>query len=216
MKRLALLALLVLAACGSETGVNDDLALAKRRLALVLGGGAAAGGGLPPLSRALFDSIGKPLLKVTLVEKDVTAVLGLVAQNGNAVTWATADNITLSLRDGVIVASRGLVDDLMSASVPSLRELAGGIGVVQRQHFMLQGGEREVMAAFDCSLALKGTESLTLYDIGYSVRHVVETCKGPSATFRNEYWLEAGGKMRQSRQWIGKQVGFVELQLVSR
>ncbi|MBC7153050.1 MAG: YjbF family lipoprotein [Rhodobacteraceae bacterium] len=30
--------------------------------------------------------------------------------------------------------------------------------------------------------------------------------------FANDYWVENGGEVRQSRQWVGPTVGFLELQ----
>jgi len=216
MRRLALLAaLLLLASCGSETESIDDVSIAKRIISQKTTGKAGAAAA-PAITRELLDSIGKPLLRAKVENTGAVAVLGLIGQNGNAVTWTSADAISLTLRDGIVVATRGLGDDLISAAVPALAAVYQGQGLEQRRLYSLEGGDTEVMRPYDCSLSVKGTESLVLYGIGYTVRHVVEACRGPAGTFQNDYWMEVGGKMRQSRQWIGEQVGFLELQLVSR
>ena len=223
MKRSALLAVvLALTACGSDNKATDEFSVFRK----LAEGGLSVLKPKPPgdatigLDRARIDSIGLPLLKVDVEKRGAVAVLGLLTQSNGTQTWVTADGITLTLRDGMIIASRGLGDDLMSAAVPASATIARGTGSVERRHYYLFGGEIETLAPFTCALASKGRETLVVYSLSYAVTHVTEACAGTSdgaaVSFTNEYWIEGSGKIRQSRQWLGAGVGFLDLTEINR
>ena len=68
---------------------------------------------------------------------------------------------------------------------------------------------------FDCQVSLIGRESVTIVERNYSATHLRETCTGDRAQFANDYWFQSGGKLRQSRQWIGKNAGYLTIQRLS-
>jgi hypothetical protein len=125
------------------------------------------------------------------------------ARNGATVTLASADDSTLSLREGVMVATRGLATDLMAASVPSAAQLARGAGSHGRVHRYLDGAGDLVEVRFDCTLSAAGGEAVPLPG-GRTVaaRVVDERCAATNLTLSNRYWFDGRGKIRQSVQEI--------------
>jgi hypothetical protein len=215
MRRLLLPVLLaVLAACGNNPGVIDDVKQLRDKFGKR--SGPAAPYGPPPIPLAALDQIGKPLLFAGVPREQVWSVFAQLQTRGPLVTWGSSDGATLTLRDGVVTASRGLGDDLTSAVVPSAAAIAAGQGTVRRVHYSYQGGDREVPMRYTCALSSAGTETLTVVGLQHRVRRVVEACEGEGPAFRNQYWFQDGGKLRQSKQWLGETVGYLELVVLSR
>jgi len=218
---LALAAGLVLAGCGNDPGATGGEAfLAAGRVLTeqvrALRPGAA---GAPPVSRAAIGDFPDPLLHARIPGRGAEALLGVIAQSGETVTWATPDQITLTLKDGMVVATRGLGDDLMSAQVPDVAVLAAaGAGRALRRHFHIAGDEGRRREDFHCEIALLGPETIEVLERRHETLHLTETCADPATpatpAFVNEHWIEPGGLMRRSRQWIGAGIGRIELQRV--
>ena len=108
-------------ACGNDTtqpGVGKAVvASLKGRLA---GGEEAPRPTADQLRAAITpefraQSGNKPLLIVTSQRVPVSSILTMFAENGGGRTYLSPDQISFSLRNGVLVATRGLGDDLMSA-----------------------------------------------------------------------------------------------------
>ena len=207
---LAAVLALALAGCGSE---QSDLGATAGRLFQALksraGGGAAPA---PPVSRAQIAGFTDPLLYGRIPSRGADSFLGLAAEGGPYHTWISPDGISLTLRDGgVLVATRGLGEDLVAAEVPAIR---GPGGAALRRHRYLGGDERLTEVTFRCRIEPAGRETIEVLERRYATRRVAETCRSGARRFRNDYWLGNQGDIRQSRQWISDSVGFIILQRV--
>ncbi|RUS58930.1 YjbF family lipoprotein [Pseudorhodobacter sp. E13] len=158
------------------------------------------------LTRAALATLPVPAKRITLEKYGQQALVVQIGTNKDVETWSSVDKITLSMRNGVVVATRGLIDDLMTASVPSLSMLSHGSSHT-RTHSLLNGEDKPRVLRFDCQVARHGRVNLTIVERSYTTQHVTETCTGAEGSFTNEYWLEAGGKLRRSRQTISDFVG---------
>ncbi len=234
---LALAALTAIAACGSEEGgLGGGYAAVGKvlgdRVAGVRGGGS--GSNRLTATDAQLRAYPQPVL---LIETPATGALaGVTVQTAiaNAVTWGTADGVTLTLRDGVLISTAGLGDDLMSAETPDVRRQRGE---VVRDHYRLGRDETVRRIRRFCTLEDAGTQTVTVTGIARPARRVVETC-GPGAegdadearrrgllatafadvpaavdpvlpAITNTYWIEADGLIRKSRQYVSPGVGYV-------
>ena len=119
-------------ACGNDTtqpGVGKAVvASLKGRLA---GGEEAPRPTADQLRAAITpefraQSGNKPLLIVTSQRVPVSSILTMFAENGGVRTYLSPDQISFSLRNGVLVATRGLGDDLMSADVSDVEPVLAG------------------------------------------------------------------------------------------
>ncbi|NUB45392.1 YjbF family lipoprotein [Fertoebacter nigrum] len=200
---------LALAGCGSTDNAQSVSAFLSDLTRSVRPDGAAAAPADLGLTRAALAGFTTPLQLVTLEPSGVSAVMGPLGSNNGADTWSSADNRTISYRQGIVVATRGLSGDLMSASVPTLGQIAAGSGTHSRVHFYLNGLDQTERQDFRCTLSSAGSETLTIVGLGYPTRRIDEDCSGAAGSFRNSYWIEGGTYLRQSRQYVAKEAGFL-------
>lgn len=202
-----------------------------RPLALALAGLAALAACAPPatitaddirrrITRAQLDSLDAPLLLVDIPALGTAATMEIAGRNDGVVTWRTADNVHLSFRDGVLVATRGLTDDMMSADIgPVLAALDGAPGpggYHERLLSRLDGTHRTVFRAFQCRITGRAPERIAIVGTAHAVTRITEHCVSPGREVTNLYWLGADGVMWKSRQWIGPRSGHVETERLVR
>ena len=128
----ALLALL--AACGPMNS-NGLGAGAAARVGAITGLRPEPAAQAPALPTAALAEGPGNVLMVTLLGRNAVAAMTRAGSNNGVETWRTAKGVTLSFRDGILVASRGLGGDLMGANVDGvLAAILRGTGTAQRRH----------------------------------------------------------------------------------
>ena len=214
-RSLILLMALALCACGSDKTATEGFRIGAAAVATMLKGKNNQPAP-PSLTRAAFDESGNPLIRARIEKVGDIAYLGKINEGRGVITWASVDGSALSLRDGVVIATRGLGTDLMSSAVPSANDLAHASSVPRRQYYLF-GGETEQLRAFECQIADAGPERIVVLQLAYDTRHRIESCTDDSGlAFENHYWFDNRAIIRQSRQWISPDVGFLELQDLNR
>lgn len=163
-------------------------------------------------TEALASGPGNVLL-VSIVSRNAVATLTRVGRNKTVETWRTAKGVTMSFDKGVLVASRGLNQDLMGADIGSLPSaIRAGRGSGTRTHAFLDSEDQIVTLSLACEVTTVGPETIATVSGELDTIKVVESCKGPSLVFENSYWLDSmGGNIVQSRQALAPQVGFIKV-----
>lgn len=170
----------------------------------------------PALTRAALDGIPGAYIEVVLETRDSLAYLSqqLVRRDGlpgQIEVWRSEDNITLTLRSGVLIATRGLGDDLLSASAL----VGGGPGPVSggERRYQIRGLDNRAQAlVMACSLQDLGGEVVEIVERRHHSRHLQERCEGAGGLVINDYWVDAGsGRVWKSRQWAGPTLGYVRI-----
>jgi hypothetical protein len=205
---LALAAGMMVTACSSSQEVMGLQVAAQGLLAAL---DPAEPEPFPEPTRAQLDADGRPLLRAFIPDRDANALLFPIAVNGPVETWATVDAKTLSLKDGLLTQTRGLGGDLMSSRLPPVGTVRSGRGTVTRMHSYLGPNDQTVLVEFACTLSDRGAERVTVSGLSYATRRIAERCDGAGDGFENLYWVEPGGTIRQSVQWVGPDVGNVAL-----
>lgn len=169
-------------------------------------------GGAPQL-------IGSERLRVSLPETSAVAVLGPVSRSGDVTVWQTLDGITLSFRRGVLIATRGLGDDLMSADVEGDVDLLRGMGdggYHPHIRSYLDGEDQTVFRAYLCRRA--GAAPVRVETGGQTAagQRVEISCISPGHTFTNIFWLDGSGRVIKSRQWISPVMQYMDTERVAR
>ncbi len=211
LRVLSLAALAVLAACGSDPGATAGFGLLRDGAARLAGGAAPPA---PQLSRAEIRAVGAPLQKLVIEETGLTGYLGVQGVRGDVVTWATTSRENVALKGGMLIQTRGLGADLMSADVPDIGQLLTGT-VVERRYFHLDGTNATVETAVTCTPRVIGAETVEIVGLAYTAARIDEACTGTgpegNLAFTNSFWVDSGGGLRQSRQWAGPVLGMLEL-----
>ena len=165
------------------------------------------------LTRERIDAAADELLLFAPVNQEVASVFGRVAANAYKVTWVSDERESLTMRNGIIVATRGLGNDLMGADVAQVYPaLVMGSGRAQRVHDYLGGEDQIIRSIFQCEMATLRAEVIEIFRRQHTTRVVRETCIGGMGGFTNLYWIDAAGAIWQSRQWVSGRVGSVDIQ----
>ncbi len=195
--RLLLLPLLILAACSAPKPVHVDL----NQL----------------VTRAQLDQVETPLMAARLTGPGTFATLIPVGVNGDVVTWRSADEITLSLNQGVIVATRGLGQDLMAADVAdTLRMIDSETGNYTRIHTYLDGEYQTQFHAFTCRNETRTADQIEIVEQRHQTLRIEESCFAPEQHIANTYWVDSGGTVWKSKQWVSPSLGYMETELLVR
>ncbi|MEJ6401959.1 YjbF family lipoprotein [Yoonia sp. 2307UL14-13] len=190
-----------LAACGNaSTGPS----VAQQLIGLLRAGqqpdgprvdGAALRAGITP---EIVAQTGGGVLIVDIPARGAVAALGRVGVNGDVMTFLTPDGISISTKRGMIVATRGLGNDLMIADVAEpLATLAGQRQQAVRIHEFLDGENQTVSRSFMCTYARAASNQ------------IIESCRADDLAFENTYTLAADGRIAQAKQWISPEIGYV-------
>jgi hypothetical protein len=211
---LGLTALTALTACGTERTSFIDQAFA------VVGQLTARGQTGPTLRERLtpeaLAQIGTPILIVEFPQTGSEAGAQPLRTEGDLEIWSTLNGVQFAFRDGILIYTRGIPGDLMSADVRNVqRALVSGGAEVVRVHRYLDGENQEVVRAYVCDYQSAGRVQVTVLTGSYRARRVTETCVSSSDAFENHYWIDAQGVMRKSTQWIGPKAGYVNLERIN-
>jgi len=227
---LALLALLALAACSrGDTATPLELQVVKAGQAAIAANRAAKNP-TPVLTRAVLDTIDDALLEVTLERRDQRAYLYVSAQRrdgdpGSIVIWRTGDDITLAMRNDVLIATRGLGGDILSATVQVAGDRPGPARGGEKSFDIRALDNKALRLTLACTLSDLGPATIEIIARTYATRHIRETCEGGAVgdgtgapgQVVNDYWVDArAGLVWQSRQWAGPQTGYLRIRRVIR
>lgn len=212
----AVVVLAMLASCGSEKYQSTPLmqavgAVAKTTVGKVAAKRAGATDAAPapaPVTRADLEKFGVPILRALIPARGADALLTITDAKGGVITWSTTDGTTFTLRNGVLIQTRGLGPDLMSAKAPSLAALQTDGNTHQRIYYLLGADDRSTRRTYDCTVTVGGTEVIEIFGRSHSTTHVTETCTRPQDEIVNDFWIQ-GSVIRKSRQLASGGVGFI-------
>ena len=169
------------------------------------------------ITRKAIDASPTKVLLAGIEIRDAFATLSPIGENTGVISWVTGDRIGLGFKQGVLVSTRGLGQDLMVASVIGTYDaLKAGKGQTVRIHDYLDGENQIQRSRFQCDIQTTGREVLGIYGLEIATKHVIESCQNADYSFQNHYWISAEGKIWQSRQWVGPTLKYVFVQQLSR
>lgn len=164
------------------------------------------------LTRARIDAPGTPLLLADVEGIETVATLAIVARNKTVETWQTGDRVSLSLDQGLVTATRGLGEDLMSADNSGTKAmLAGQLGDAYyvKLHSYLDGEYQTAFRSFQCRRSGEHRETVEIFERQYSTIRIDEVCVTPGYEITNSYWRGTDGFLWKSRQWLSPSLKYL-------
>ncbi|MBQ4826740.1 YjbF family lipoprotein [Leisingera sp. HS039] len=175
----------------------------------------------PPvqLTRALLDKQSQAYIEVTIENRDAKAYLTRAltrrdSSPGTVEVWRTQDNVSLALRSGMVIATRGLGGGLLSAQVPAADGAAGPARGGARRYTVRAKGNGQAILSMACSLQDLGPEPVEIVEVTHPARRLQERCEGSGGVVVNDYWVDSRpgrNQVWQSRQWAGPETGYVRI-----
>lgn len=169
----------------------------------------------PPLRRADLDPLEGSFMEVTLERHDLLAYLFVNEERvdprqGHIMVWRTEDNVTLTTRNGVLIATRGMGGDILSSAVQVAGTRPGPASGGEHVQMIRSLDDRQVRLTLVCDLTDLGAETIVIVERGHATRHLRQRCEGGGGTIVNDYWVDdAAGLVWQSRQWAGPHIGYM-------
>lgn len=188
--------------------------IARTTMAQVSGKGSPATqtAGVAQTSRADLEAYGMSILRVVIASRAADALVTVTDTKGDVVTWSTTDGTTFALRDGVLIQTRGIGPDLMSAAAPSVADLRKVDGMHKRTYYFLGEDDQSNRRDYDCTMSRAGAETIEIFERQHRTIHLKETCVRAEGKITNDFWLE-GSVIRKSRQWTSPGTGYIEFEL---
>ncbi|KIT17004.1 YjbF family lipoprotein [Jannaschia aquimarina] len=220
MKRLlAILSFAVLAGCGSEREPGGLIDLTTSSLGTLIGLGSPEPESdvRPLLSPAFLEQVGKPVLLVVDVNRDQAAGFTPVATGvGNVVQWRDGSGIGVLLRSGILVGTRGLGFDLLTADVDGLIGALGRGGGedVLRVERRLRGDSTIEVRDYLCDVVPVGSETIEFYGQSWRTSLYEERCVGEGQALTNRYWVDTTGAVRRQQVEVSDELGRFDLSLL--
>jgi hypothetical protein len=142
-----------------------------------------------------------PLIMAGLETAGTTQIMAMTGQNGAMRTYMTPNEQALILRNGMLVGTRGLGNDMSvteAATEGLIRGARSGSGQRVIRYYAGDGLERPL--TFDCTVGA-----------GPNPGVMVENCEGLGISFQNSFMVQ-GGQIPVSRQWAGPRLGYITIQ----
>jgi hypothetical protein len=179
---------------------------------------------LPALTPALIASLPTAALELVIEDRGATAFLVPYSdrtdrRKGALRTWRSADSAQIVLRDGVLVTTRGLGNDLGSSRVSSVLTSIETLSPVSGPHNLFVKGYDNKSSRIDleCEMQSLGAKTIDIVQTQHSVIHFRENCAGPDGEVTNDYWVsQFDSTVWQSRQWGGPGLGYLRMRLLKK
>ncbi|QIE47924.1 YjbF family lipoprotein (plasmid) [Pseudohalocynthiibacter aestuariivivens] len=156
---------------------------------------------------------------IAIPSRDAMTVMQEIERNGPYVTFGSSDRRSITLKGGIVTATRGLGNDLMSSDVDAVAAIirARQDGAASRVNRYLDGENYTVALDPYCQIKSEGGEQVSLGEVHTSTTRMLESCIADKdefrdTTFQNSYQVTPGGRIVQSRQWISPLNGYIVIQ----
>ncbi|WP_420585445.1 YjbF family lipoprotein [Ruegeria sp.] len=158
-----------------------------------------------------------PRLEVAFPSRDLSGVMLLEAQRDGVQTWLSADGATITLKQGLLISTKGFGSGLAGSDLRQSADLIrnGHEGQAERFHSFLNGNDEIELHAYRCRIASIGAEDVLLLGNPVTTEKWQEACHGVTQQFSNTYWVQdSTGQIVQSSQWTGDFLGNIFIKVI--
>ncbi|NBT42946.1 MAG: hypothetical protein EBT20_21265, partial [Alphaproteobacteria bacterium] len=157
-----------------------------------------------------IDAAGIPLLFIELKS----------GQNGTSIkypgvnigeVWLGIDGATITLNNGILIATRGVGDDLMATSgnLPNLSQIKSSFSYEKKQTWLSEDNQVSSLT-LSCKIIISPQPiDIDVFDKRFTVRRAEENCQSENFNVQNLYFVDDLGIVRRSKQYHGKSTGHI-------
>ena len=215
---------LFLAGCSGGTETSSSQAAQLRTFYEVFRAQRQDPPPLPTLTPALLDSLTVPSLEVTVEDRDSTAFLIPYSDRrdsrpGALRTRRTGSDSHVVLRGGVLLATRGLGNDLGSTNADAAVRAIQQRSPISGPHtiYYTSGDNQVERVDLLCEMRTVGNETIEIVQRSFNVVHLQENCTGTRGIITYDYWVDRrDSTVWQSRQWAGPDMGYLRTRLLKK
>lgn len=139
-----------------------------------------------------------------------------IERNGAYRTFGSSSRQSITFLDGMMVATRGLGNDLMSSDAASLYALVSARknGSVRYTLRFLSAEDKTTVHEFECSVSPAVPVAVQAGQIDTTAQSMIAVCRGEYLSFSNVYAVDRSGRIISARQWMGDKTGYMTVQML--
>ena len=155
----------------------------------------------------------QPIIGLSSPGKTEKATLVMLGNQNDKLTWVSADGISVSFANGILIATRGYSQDLMESRHSDLDNIFTKDTRNHSKIFRYLNGQNEyVDHNFSCSVVTSPNTSLAIVGFNLKTTKFTESCSANSLRHINEYYvLTDTNIVLKSKQWISKANGYINV-----
>ena len=169
------------------------------------------------LNRQQIDEANIPILFIELASGQNGTLTPYPGQ-GMGQTWLGADGAIVTLHQGVLMASRGMGNDIMgsSSSMPLWSKIHLSETYIRKLRF-ITGNNKVSKRVFECSVLKKSKkEVIKIWDANFIVSKFEEHCNYNGLKINNVYYVDSQEIVRRSLQYHSETIGYVTIERLDR
>ncbi|WP_283180226.1 YjbF family lipoprotein [Gemmobacter sp. 24YEA27] len=169
--------------------------------------------GSPPGEAVSAAPAGAARLIVRIPKAGQSALLHEAGARDGVRRWQASDNVQIYTRDGMIIGTRGLGTDLMSADTGAAAALIreARSAQVPRIYRLLDGEDRLEIRSYICDILPAQAEQVRIGEAEWTTAlRVNETCHSPRGALSGTHWVKEG-RILQSIQTFDPGFGPVDI-----
>ena len=146
----------------------------------------------------------QPIILISSVDERTQATLVALGNNEEKLTWVSADGISLTYDQGILIATRGYSQDLLSLKYLNPIDLFKSKHIEYKKvHRYLTGDNRYDDINFKCFGKKEKPKPELFLKYKITLDKFVEDCVSNQYSYKNEYDLLSGTSIViKSKQWI--------------
>ena len=146
----------------------------------------------------------QPIILISSVDERTQATLVALGNNKEKLTWVSADGISLTYDKGILIATRGYSQDLLSLKYLNPTDVFKSKHIeYEKVHRYLSGENRYDDVNFKCLGKKEQPKPELFLEYKITLDKFVEDCVSNQYSYKNEYYLLSGTSIViKSKQWI--------------
>lgn len=177
---------------------------------------------LPDITPAWIASRTTSVLEVTIERTGNVAVLTPYSDRpdsdqGAVRIWRAADGSQIVLREGVLIATRGLGNDVESTLSRTMAALVTSRTASPGLHrlYVVTGENGTEAIDLSCEAGVLGEETIEIVGRKIATLHLRADCRHDAGVESYDFWVDRhSAVVWQSRQWAGPALGHISTRLL--
>jgi len=171
------------------------------------------------ISREKIDQAQVPLLFAELETGQNGTLYKYPDEGVSSTTWIGVDGATITLQNGLLMATRGMGHDLMGSKTSlniKWSALVNKTSYDRQLSYLMEGNSLSVQL-FNCSiLKTKSRVIIENFDIKFVTAHFEEVCSNEYFTFKNDYFVDKDDIVRRANVFHSQVIGNIYIERLDR
>lgn len=159
---------------------------------------------VPEKTSQWLSKFKQPILLISSLDEKSQATLVALGNNKERLTWVSADGISLTYDQGILIATRGYSQDLLALKYLNPKDLFKSKNIQYKKvHRYLTSENKYDDIIFKCLGKREQPKPVLFLEYKITLDKFVEDCVSNQYSYKNEYDLLSGTSIViKSRQWI--------------